>query len=34
MASVLFSPEQIASDSIVYTVHTWKIAVVWNGTRY
>jgi hypothetical protein len=28
MASVLFSPQQIANDGILNTVHTWKNAVV------
>jgi len=34
MASVLFSPQQNANDSILNTVHTWKTAVAWNGTSY
>jgi len=28
MASVLFSSQQNANDSILNTVHTWKTAVV------
>lgn len=28
MASVLFSPQQIANESILNTVHTWKNAVM------